>query len=179
VAYERKEEKPAYIEFTAHNISEKTIATVWFEATFLDVEGNVLETVKHKETNIEKSRSRAVYIKSTMLIFGRVKSYTVRITRIVTADVEKVQLRRQETKRDPSGAYEVIGTAVNISNAQTDAAVIADFYNQGKECIGTRVLLLKNIEPGKAKAFKLFFKPQEGDKISSYELHLGDITEEL
>jgi hypothetical protein len=83
-------------ELAIRNVSDSTIATLLFEALFYDVEGNILDTVKHREINLRPKTSRAIYIQTLIALNNRVKSYAVRITRTITADVEKVQLRRYE-----------------------------------------------------------------------------------
>jgi hypothetical protein len=65
----------------------------------------------------------------------------------------------------------------NISEVKTDAALIATFYDHNKENIGTKVIILKDIEPNGIKQFHFIFKPQEGDIVETYNLNIGEIAE--
>ncbi len=170
--------QPAGIEIAIKNNSENTIATAVFEVEFLDIEGNALEVVKHKEIEIKKGCSRAVLVRSSKNEPGKIKSYNINIVRVSTADIEKIQFRKQEMRKNQSGEEEVSGTVKNVSDSKADTAIVATFYNQDKESIGTRVLMLKDIEPGIVKPFKLLFKPQAGDKVRTCTLHIGDVLEE-
>ena len=60
--------------------------------------------------------------------------------------------------------------------AKTDAAIVTTFYDPKKENIGTRVLVLKDIEPKTVRPFRVRFKPQEGDTVRSFSIALGDIA---
>jgi len=165
------------VELAVRNISELTIATAVFEATFLDIEGNVIDTIKHKEIELKPGFSRAVLVKSSITEKHKVKSYDVKITRVTTADVEKFQFRRQEMGITKTGDDEVTGTIKNISEDSADTAVVATFYNYNNESIGTKVVILKDIEPNTIRQFHFFFKPQEGDKVRNCTLYIGDIVE--
>lgn len=39
---------PAGVDFDIRNVSDSTIANVLFEAAFYDIEGNIVDTVKHR-----------------------------------------------------------------------------------------------------------------------------------
>jgi hypothetical protein len=61
---------------------------------------------------------------------------------------------------------------------KTDAALIIKFYNTKKEDIGTKVITLRNIEPQATIPWKVVFKPQEGDIVSTCSLNIGDLSED-
>jgi len=159
------------VELAVRNVSDSTIASAAFEAVLYDIEGNILDTVKHREIDLKPNTSRAINITSSMPERDKVKSYNVKITRATTADVEKVQLRRHEIKTTEAGE-EVRGIVKNISEVKTDAALVATFYDPKKENIGTKVLILKDIEPDNIKQFHFLFKPQEGDMVRTYTLNI-------
>jgi hypothetical protein len=158
------------------NVSDTTIASLVFEAIFYDIEGNVLDTVKRREIELKPDTSRAVNINYTKQEPYQLRSYDVKITRMTTTDVEKVQLRRYE-KRTTDAGEEVRGIVKNISGVKTDAALVATFFDPKKENIGTRVIILKDIEPSIPKQFHFIFKPMKGDVVRSYTLNIGDLVE--
>jgi hypothetical protein len=131
------------VEIAIRNVSETTIASAIFEAVFYDVEGNILDTVKHSEYDLKPSTSRGLLISSSTREPYKVKSYSVKITGTTTTDVEKVQLRRQEKRTTDAGEEEVSGIVKNISSMKTNAALVATFYDPKKENIGVRVIILK------------------------------------
>lgn len=176
-AKERGEVEKAGVELTIRNVSDSTIGTAVFEAVFYDIEGNTLDTVEHKTTELRPNTSRAIRINSTILEYGKIKSYDVRIVRTTTTDVEKVQLRRHERRKTETGEEEISGTVKNISGVKTDAALVANFYNPAKENIGTKVIILRDIEPNNIRQFALKYKPQEGDRVLKYDLTIGEIIE--
>ena len=47
-------------ELAIRNVSDSTIATSVFEAVFYDIEGNILDKVKHKEVDLRPNTSRAI-----------------------------------------------------------------------------------------------------------------------
>jgi hypothetical protein len=166
------------IDFSIRNISEVTIATIIFEAVFYDIEGNILNTVRRTEVELNPNVSRTVLITyPDTKLFGKVKSYKVRIARMVTADAEKVQLRLQEARTTGAGEEEIRGRVKNISTVRTDSALVANFFNRKKEDVGTKVVIIRNIEPGEIRQFRFKFKPQPGDKVDSYTLTFGEIAE--
>jgi len=166
----------ATADISIRNVSDIKIATLVFEAVFYDIEGNITDIVKRKELELEANTSRAISIRSKPHKDRQLKSYDIRITRMTTSDVEKVQLRRNEIKTTNAGE-EVVGIVKNISNVKTDTALVANFFNREKESIGTKVLILRDIEPGNIKQFYFNFKPMEGDKVNSFKLIIGEIVE--
>jgi hypothetical protein len=166
------------VDFSIRNISEITIATIIFEAVFYDIEGNILDTVRHTEVELKPNISRTVFIVcDNTKLFEKISGYKVRIVKMVTADAEKVQLRLQEARTTGAGEEEIRGRVKNISTVRTDSALVANFFNRKKEDVGTKVVIIRNIEPGEIRQFRFKFKPQPGDKVDSYTLTFGEIAE--
>jgi hypothetical protein len=165
------------IDLAIRNISDKTFATIVFEAVFSDGEGKVLETVRHKELELKPNSSRAVLISPAKDVADAFKTYRVSVLRTVTTDVEKVQLRRHEI-RSAEGGEEVRGIVKNISDVKTDTALVATFKDSKDEKIGTRVVFIKDIEPGTAKQFHFIFNTPQGESVRSYTLSVGEMAEE-
>jgi hypothetical protein len=88
-----------------------------------------------------------------------------------------VQFGSNEGKVIGNGEEEFVITVNNISNEKTDSAVVASFFNSYKESIGTKVIILRELEPGKTRRASFIFKPQGGDKIRTYNFDIGDIVE--
>lgn len=173
-----KEVEEIGVDFAIRNVSGSTIATVIFEAKFYDIEGNVLDTTKHKEVELPANTSRAIIIRPSIVNeHEKIKSYNVSIVRTVIVDFERVQLRRHTATTTETGEEEITGLAKNISEVKTDAAVVATFLNSKDENIGTRVIIVRDIEPNTVKQFHLKFKPQDGDVVRSYVLHTSDLVE--
>jgi hypothetical protein len=168
------------VELAIMNISASTIATAIFEATFYDIEGNILDKVEHKELDLKPRKSRAVTINSSLSKreTHKVKSYDIRVIRTTIADVERVQLRRHEIRTTETGEEEVRGVVKNISQLKTDAALVATFYDPKKENIGNKVIIFRDIEPNSIKRFRFIFKPQEGDIVRTYNLNIVCDVEE-
>jgi hypothetical protein len=168
---------PTGVELAIRNVSASTIATAIFEAVFYDEEGSIVDKVRHGEIALEPETSRAIRITCSPHKFDRVKSYGVRIVRTTTADVERVQFMRHEIRTTETGEEEIRGIAKNISEAKTDAAIVATFYDLEQENLGTKVVLLRDIEPKTVRRFDLRFRPQEEDVVRSYTLRVGEIAE--
>ena len=166
------------VELAIRNVSDSTIGTAVFEVVFYDKEGNIVDTVKHRETDLPPDTSRGIDINSSLSKFdgARIKSYDVRLVRTTTADVEKVQLRRHVIRTTETGEEEIVGIVKNISAFRTDAALVAAFYDTKEECIGTKGVVLRDIEPNAVRQYDLRFKPQEGDMVGSYRVVVGEIA---
>jgi acylphosphatase len=122
--------------------------------------------------------SRAIRVNSSIPFFEshKVKSYDVRVVRTTTADVERVQIRRHEVTTTEAGEEEISGIVKNISDVKTDAAVVWTFYDPKKENIGTKVVILRDMEPNAIRQYGFRFKPQEGDTVRSYNIIVGEIA---
>lgn len=165
------------LEIAISNVSTTTIATAMFEAVLYDQEGNVVDTVKHKEIALEPHRSRAILISFPPYYDDKIKSYDVRLTRMTTADVEKVQLRRHDTRTTETGEEEITGIVKNLSQVNTDAAVVATFFDAKGENIGTKVKIVRGIEPNATRQYELRFKPLPGDKVITYTIEIGELAD--
>ncbi|MFA5605228.1 MAG: FxLYD domain-containing protein [Dehalococcoidales bacterium] len=168
---------PAGVEIAVRNAFQRTIATVVFEAEFFDIEGNVVSTIKHYEFEIKPGFSRSIFISSEVEELNIVKSYDVRIKRITTTDLEKVQLRWKKIETNENGEEEIAGAVKNISDDISDAVIFATFFDRENENIGTKTTILKDIEPGSVRQFQFNFKPQPGDKVVTCVMNVGDLTE--
>lgn len=168
---------PAGIELAIGNVSDTAIATALFEAVFRDNAGNVLDRVKHKEVDLPPNTSRSIVINSLQYELGVVKSYAVRLIRTSRADIEKVQLRRQDIRTAETGEETIHGIVKNISEDKTDAAVVVSFYDAGREILGTRVVLLRGIEPGAICQYDVRFKPQDGETVAGCGFAIGELIE--
>jgi hypothetical protein len=167
---------PNAVELAIRNVSGTTIATAVFEAVFYDGEGNVVYRAKHREVDLVPETSRAVLIDSAIPERGLVQSYDVKLIRTTTADVEKVQLRRHEVIPIETGETEVRGIAKNISKVKTDAAVVVVFYDANNENIGTKVKVLRDIEPESTRQYDFKVRLQDGDLINNYRLVIGEVV---
>lgn len=172
------------INVAVKNISDKTISTTIFEALFYDFEGNVIRSLIHKEFDIKPncSRSFVITIECDKTKDDYARSYNVRVIKTVTADVEKVQIRKNEMKKLDNGGQEICGVIKNISPNKTDAVLVANFSDYLGENIGISVLPLKELKPDSLQRFQLSYYPPEGVKIGNYTLDIaemidGNITE--
>ncbi len=165
------------IELAIRNISEKTIATVIFEAQFYGIDGNILDIAKHKELDLKSNTSRTIFIQSSITQPSKIKGYDVKIIKITTVDFEPVQICRNEIRTIETGE-EIMGIVRNISKIKTDIALIATFKDFKDEKIGIRVIPIKDIEPGEIRKFHFIFIPPEGDKVKTYALVIGEIIKQ-
>lgn len=178
---DRGERFPVGIEMAISNVSDETIATALFEAVFYDIEGGVVDTVRQREVDIKPDMSRAILVSTSiperdLTERGRIKSYAVKLIRTTTADVEKLQLHRSHAKTTEAGEEEIKGIVQNLSSVKANAALLAIFYDGNEENIGTKAIILKDIEPDSLRQFSLVFKPQDGDQVRRYTLNIGEIT---
>ncbi len=155
------------MEFSMQNISDTTIATVVFEAEFFDKDGNIFDKMQHKEIEFYPGQARGVRITSSIRDYNKIKSYDVKIAKLLTADFEKVQIRRRDVKVTSEGNLDIKGAVKNISGAKTDAAVVVNIFNTKNEDIGCRVILLKDIEHKALRDFQLTFTPPPGEIVDT------------
>jgi hypothetical protein len=167
---------PAGVELAINNASDDTIATAIFDVLFYDGEGNVVDTIKHKIVELPAGRSRAILINSSHYQIGKVVSYDVKLIKTTTAQVEKVQLRRHEIWTTETGEEAIHGIVANISKVKTDAAIVITFMDLNKETIGTRAVVLKDIEPDSIRQYDVLFKPPEGELIAGCTFAIGEIA---
>jgi hypothetical protein len=60
---------------------------------------------------------------------------------------------------------------------KADAAIIVKFFNEDKEGIGTKVIPVKDLEPGTNRQYKLSFKPLACDNVKNHGVTVGDLVE--
>jgi len=161
------------VDLAIRNITQMTIATVMFEVTFYDIEGNVIDKVKREVLELKPGVSRAVRIISAAPGSERGKIYNVKIIKTTTADIDKIQFKRTEINTTKTGEEEIFGIVKNISESKADAAIVAIFYNSETENIGTRVNIIRDLEPNMSRQFQFTFKPQKGEKVKTSALHIG------
>ena len=167
------------VNVSVKNVSDKTVSTTIFEALFYDFEGNVIRSVLHKEYDIKPncSRSFVITIECDKTKDDYARSYNVAVVKTVTADVEKVQIRKNEMKNLDNGGQEISGILKNISPSKTDAVLVATFYDYLGENIGIRVLPFKELIPDSLQRFKLIYYPPEDVKIGSYILDIAEVMD--
>lgn len=164
------------IDLAISNTTDTTIASITLEAVLFDGEGKIVDKLRHREICLERDRSRGVHIPYEAGDSERVKSYSVRVVRSTRADAEKVQLRQNIIRTNEAGEEVIRGIVKNVSDVMTDAAVAATFYDGDEEDLGTRVLILKDLEPNAIRQYVLTFKPQAGDKVLSYRITVGELV---
>ncbi len=164
------------IDIAIRNISDKTIATAIFEAVFYDLEGNVIDTLRHKEFELRPNTSRAILITPSRKVIDIFKSYKVTLLKMITADIEKIQIRKHERKSFES-SEEICGIIKNINDVKTDTVLIANFKNSDDEIIGIKVIAIRDIEPGAIKQFHFIFDTPQGESVKTYSLNIGEITD--
>jgi hypothetical protein len=170
---------PTKIDLAIRNVSDITVATAIFEAVFYDAEGNVLDTLRHREHELKPNCSRAISISTDKDANKVAKSYKVTLIKTRTVDVEKVLLHKHEVRITPTGDEEVRGVLNNISGAKTDVALVATFMDYEDEKIITRVISVKDIEPKRSRKFHFICKIPEGEKVRTYTLTIGEMLEPL
>lgn len=179
IVMDRDQEYPiAKVELAIRNVSDFAIATAVFEAIFYDKEGKVVDTVRHSEVELDPATSRAIHIASSIPVYeyDDIVSYDVRLVRMTTVDFEKLQFRNYELGSSETGEEQIKGIVKNLSRVKSDAGVVATFYDAKKETLGTRILMLREIEPNSIRRFDLRFKPQEGETVASCSLSVGELV---
>jgi hypothetical protein len=166
------------VDLAIRNMSDSTIATAVFQAEFYDGEGNIIDTVRHSETELRPETSRLIHITSGIPISesGTAESYAVRLVRMITTDVEKVHHLRYEIDTIETGEEEVRGVVKNVSDVKIDAAVAVTFFDGEKENLGVRVVVLKDMEPNTARQYTLRFRPQEGETVRGCSITAGEVV---
>jgi uncharacterized protein YqfB (UPF0267 family) len=95
-----------------------------------------------------------------------------------TADVEKIQLIRNESRTIEAGRKEISGILKNISDVKTDTVLVVTFLDSNKEINGIRVLEVKNIEPDCVRKFSLTFTPVKGDSVKTCLIDIGEMIKD-
>jgi hypothetical protein len=165
------------IEMEIRNTCEKTLATAMLEANFYDGEGNLLDSVCHSELEFKPQSSCKIAIAPVKAAAEAFRTYKVSVRKAVTTDFEKVQLRSHDMK-PLDGAVEVSGVVKNVSDVKTDAAVVTLFKDVKDEKIATRVIYIRDIEPGAAKQFRFKYVAPPDEAVNSYIISVGSIAED-
>jgi hypothetical protein len=166
------------IELVIKNASSKTINKAILSVEFYDIEGNLISNFEHRETNIKFGNSRHVLIFPPKPIHHLLKSYNIKEVRVTTADVEKVIVHGNNMWTNGAGEEEIEGTVKNLSDTRTDAVLLASFCDDSNETIGTKAVILRDIDPDMIRKFHFTFKPQLGDKLKTCNLQaICDIDE--
>jgi hypothetical protein len=165
------------IELAIRNVCGQSIASAIFAADLFDAEGNYITTLKHTETDIQRDTSRAFLIQTSSIKDDIIRSYNIKLIKTVTADLEKVQLRRNEVKKLPGGKEELSGLVKNVSTVKTGAVLAVTFLDANEEPIGVRTLELKDIAPGTVCKFALEFECPEGLTVKKRDIDIGELVE--
>jgi hypothetical protein len=173
-----KEDPQAVIHLAIRNISEKALATAVFDAVFYNADGDILDTVRHREIEIKPKCSRAIFIVSRKAHPLAAKTYKVTTVKTITTDIEKVHLYTHEVRTTESGTEEVRGILKNISDIKTDAVLVAAFKDSKGEKIGTKIVRVDEIEPNGYKQFHFIFDTPKGERIDTYYLDIGEMVNE-
>lgn len=166
------------IEIAIRNISNTMISNIVFEATFYDIEENIVDIVNHNEIELKPQTSRAFGIACSKDGVYQVKYYKIRISKMTMSSEEKVQLRQHKIRTTETAEEEVSGIVKNISNEKTDAVLVANFFDRDDEKIGAKCVILRDIEPDKYKRFHFIFRPAKDKIVMTYNLNIiSDIEE--
>ncbi len=79
------------------NETEKPIAAAVFEAVFYDYEGKEIDVVRKREYEIEANSVRGFAISSDKIrrvLKDNARSYSVKLIKCISADVERVLLKK-------------------------------------------------------------------------------------
>ncbi len=158
------------VKLVIRNVSDKTIATSIFNVVFYDKDGNEIDNFEHKETYIKSGNSRTIIIPPREALQKVIKSYNIKVIRTITSDIEKVQVFSHGIRTNQAGEEEIIGAVKNLNDTKTDAILVATFSDFDNKIIGTKAIIMRDINPDGMKKFFFKFLPQRGDKIMTYNL---------
>jgi hypothetical protein len=165
------------IDLVIRNISTVNIANLTIEAIFYDIEGNIIDNKIHEEYDLLINTSRTVCIipNETNFTPGKyhykdIWSYSVKIIEMKTSDIQRIRIKWHNRKTVGYAIEEINGLVKNICNFKTDAAVTATFYNIHGDKLGTKVMLLRDLEPGSVRNFNICYTPPNGQNVQSYLL---------
>ncbi|MFA5629325.1 MAG: FxLYD domain-containing protein [Dehalococcoidales bacterium] len=165
------------IEIAIHNISGFNIATAIFEVDLFDAEGKFVTALKHTVLDIMVDVSRVLVIPLDLYLTDTVRSYDIKLTKTITSELEKVQLRRNEVNILPDGSEELSGFVKNVSNENADAVMVVNYLDANDETIGVRTLELKDIKPGDVQKFVIKFQAPEGLRVRKRDIDIGELTQ--
>jgi sporulation protein YlmC with PRC-barrel domain len=143
------------IEIAIRNIAPETIATIVFNAEIFDTEGSYLGEVRHIESDIKPNTSRAVIIQiDNINKYNSARSYKVSILKTITADTQKVLLRRDEKRVCPNGDINVSGVIKNVHTGKNRCRRSRYFSECKKRRAGHYGFTSKRYRAGHGKEFQ-------------------------
>ena len=87
---------------------------------------------------------------------------------------DKLEILSHESTVNEYGYIVVEGTAKNISSSTLSyAEVIAKFYNDAKELVGTSSASIKAVDPGEVWSFKVVYRGTNVKDITGYTVNVG------
>jgi hypothetical protein len=167
------------VEISIRNVSEKTIATALFEAIFYDANGAILDTVYHKECQLEPKTSRAFTVTSDKKTYNLIQNYEIVLLKTVTTDIEKIHLLRHEIINTKAGEERIAVVLKNISNIKTDFALIVYFYDENEEIICTKILEIIAMEPRSVRNFCFISNIPGECKVKKHIFDIGEMVENI
>ena len=168
----------SYIDISIRNNSDETIASAMFDAVLYDSEGEVLDTIKHRECELLPNHSRMITIGTNKVKSGTAKSYRVNLIKTINSDTEKFQLKGHRMNTTVDGE-EISGTIKNISKYKADAILVATFKDYKDENISVRVYSIKDVEPGTIRNFHFMFNPPDGEVVRKLSFEFAEVITDL
>jgi hypothetical protein len=165
------------LEISLRNVTDKTVATAVFNVAYLDSEGNVLDSFKHREKELKAKCSRAVIITTEKVRYEFVKSYRVILEKTIMVDTEKVQLQRYEMRSIDNGDIEVRTIIKNISGENVNAVLSVTFKDASNEKIATKMVLVNNLNPGMIRKVNFKFDVPDDEIVKICIFEIGDIIQ--
>jgi len=87
---------------------------------------------------------------------------------------EKLQILDHNSTVNEYGNIVIEGTAKNISSSTFSyAEVVAKFYNDAKELIGTSSTSIKAVDPGEVWSFEVVYRGTNVEDITGYTVNAG------
>ncbi len=163
------------ISLSIRNITDKVLSTIIFNAELYDIDNNLIDTIIHREYELNPFTSRAIMISSSKYEGNHAASYKVSVIKALTTETEKIQLRRHDRNSIANDGERIGGTLKNLSGNKADAAVIVTFLDSNNEKIETKVLPVNGIAPHSIRRFSLDFYPPPGEKVKSYTIDAGEM----
>lgn len=164
------------VEISIRNVSGKIIATALFEAIFYDANWVILDTVYHKECQLEPKTSRAFTITSDKKTYNLIQNYEISLLKTVTTEIEKIHLLRHEIIKIEPGEERITVVLKNISNIKTDSALIVYFYDENEEIICTKILEIKGMEPRSVRNFCFISNIPGEYKVKKHIFDIGEMV---
>jgi hypothetical protein len=172
-------ERGKSVAVTIENMTEECMAAVVCACDFYDSDGELMDSVRKRISEIKANATKSFVIASQKLAKDA-KKYSVSIIKVITSQEEKILIYRAGTSRMGTGEELVRGLLKNISNSAVDAWFVATFFSSENEVIGTRVLKLEGISPNSTREFSfVYMPPAEGERVSKSVFDIGTVVEPL